>query len=183
VNLSEAQDNKVKNNQQDKPNLSGTWQIDKSKSKVTKDNPIMKGGMVFLTITHDETEVRIIQKTELNGQERVREFLYYTDGRGENNPTANLYLSFYQGNENPNSPSPRRIESKSKWKDNKLKIKYSLIMRIPDGAQIKIGVEEEWAISPDGKTLTQTTSLSSNNSSYITFIEPSRLKRVFNKIP
>jgi hypothetical protein len=182
VALGKGQDDKAQNNRQNKPNLSGTWELDKSKSKVTGDNPIMKGGAIFLTITHNEPLIRIVQKTDLHGREWIKEFLYYTDGRGENNPAANLYISSYEGNENPNSPSPRRTESKSKWKDNKVKIRYSIIVRIPDGRRTKVEVEEEWVMSPDGKMLTQTTSFSNNDSNFITSVKPRKLKKVFNKI-
>jgi hypothetical protein len=183
ISLCHAQDDQTKNNKQSKPALSGIWELDKSRSKLTKENPVMRGGTITLTILHGEPEVRITQKTNTEGNEKTKEFLYYTDNRGEINPASDLFLSFHNGMKNPYSDNPGKIESKSKWKGDKLKTSYSIIMPIPGGRRTVVKVEEEWALSSDGRTLTQTSSFSGGRDvNLIIQIEPRRLKRVYKRV-
>jgi len=62
-----------------KPDFSGTWLLDTAKSNVgssaTPDQP--------LKITHRDPEFRITRMVASNGQVNGRDFVYYTDGRGE----------------------------------------------------------------------------------------------------
>src|ERR1700741_2683841 len=71
-----------------KPDFSGTWLLDSPKGNVgsstTPDQPVK--------ITHHDPELRITRMVQSNGQLNGRDFVYYTDGRGETNPTL-IFLS------------------------------------------------------------------------------------------
>jgi hypothetical protein len=162
------------------PNFTGLWELNKSKSKLTKENPVNNGGTVTISITHSDPELRIVQKTVWKGKESQRESIYYTDGRGESNKTSNLYLSFYNGNET-GSPTPRATQSISTWKDKKVKTTYSFMVQLPDGRQLKMNAAEEWQLSSDGQTLQQTTSFSSDDDRFDISFQPHKIKKVFDK--
>ena len=70
-----------------KADLSGTWLLDAKKSNSVgltsrPDLPIK--------ISHVDPELRITLKSESNGQLVEREFVYFTDGRGEENDETAL---------------------------------------------------------------------------------------------
>src|SRR6266550_2235004 len=91
-----------------KPDFTGTWLLNTGKSNVgssaTSDQPIK--------ISHHDPEFRITRMVESNGRVTGREFLYYTDGRGET-----MFLSTHTYL-NPQSHEVTR--SKTTWSRNKL---------------------------------------------------------------
>lgn len=118
------------------PDLTGTWTLDKSKSA---------RGSKFdstLVITHRDPELRIT-RTDMKKRERVtREYVFYTDRRGESNP-------FYYG--------AGKFESKTKWEGRKV-VAY-LCRRRYQGARCIEGTDSwMWQLSADGQTLTYRTS-------------------------
>jgi cbb3-type cytochrome oxidase subunit 3 len=181
--LCHAYNYQTKNNRHNVPDLSGTWELDKSRSRLSKDNPVLRGGTITLTITHNEPQIGILQKINADGKEKTKEFLYYTDGRGEVNPANYLYLSLYNGKENSSSTSPRKIESRSQWKGANLKTKYNIPIQIPGWRRMtKLEVEEEWTLSSDSKTLTHTTSFKGLRDGALQMqVEPGKLLAVYNK--
>lgn len=174
----------TKNSQQNVPTLSGTWELDRSRSRFNKRSKISRVGTITLTITHTEPRIGITQRTNLDGEEKTKEFLYYTDGRGEVNPANNQYLSFYNGVENPKAKSPLKIESRSQWKGTRLKVRYAILIPVPGNSRMsRLDVEEEWVVSPDGKTLTQTTSFKGLRDGALEMrVKPGKPQRVFNKV-
>ena len=118
------------------PDLTGTWALDKSKSG---------RGSKFdstLVISHRDPELRIT-RTDVKKRERVtREYVFYTDGRGESNP-------FYYGD--------AKFESKTKWEG--IKVVAYPCRRMYQGAKCKRGTDSwMWQLSEDGQTLTHRTS-------------------------
>src|SRR5438067_8792791 len=105
-----AQANKSK----PKPDLSGTWEFDRKRSNVGKSNSSSPPEQI--TITHHDPELKIRKTVTVNGQKEERELTYYTDGRGETNPTTAWITA------NPGSESGRPPETKSKtsWSGEKV---------------------------------------------------------------
>ena len=116
---------------QAKPDLSGTWILDKSKSrKVEADH-------FTLVIVHREPEVRITEKSVKDGREMIKEIIYYTDGRSDSDTT--------QGD--------RYEKIKIKWKGNTL-IRENIYTTT--GVKFEMVSTEEWKLSNDKKSLTHT---------------------------
>ncbi|HEV7681264.1 MAG TPA: hypothetical protein VGO68_04015 [Pyrinomonadaceae bacterium] len=169
----QAQDNKT-SKQQQKPDFSGTWQLDQSRSNNT---PLI--ATISWTITHREPEIRILQKIKLRGEETTREFKYYTDANGEVNPLQAQYQVLYEGVESRDYPLTR-IQSKTKWDGKKLKTRYSVLVLNQPRKLDSINVEEVWEMLADGKTIIHTTSFSIDNKKIS--IQPQKIKQVFTKI-
>jgi hypothetical protein len=167
-----AQDNKT--SKQQKPNFSGTWELDQTRSNNT---PLT--ATITWTITHSEPEIRILQKTKLRGEETTRQFKYYTDANGEVNPLQLQYQVLYEGVESRDYPLTR-IQSKTKWDGNKLKTRYSVLVKNQPRKLDSINVEEVWEMLADGKTIIHTTSFSVDNENIS--IQPRKVKKVFTKV-
>jgi hypothetical protein len=120
------------------PDLSGTWKLDKSKGHYNRlSGPKTDADTdLILTILHVEPEIKVIRKLVREGQERpLPELTYYSDGRGE---TGYALVALLDG------------KSKSKWEGNKLVTKFTA------RGKVSYEVIQEWRLSDDGKTLTQT---------------------------
>jgi hypothetical protein len=142
-----------------RPNLAGKWVLDDSKSS--------RGVVADMTvvISQNEPEIRITRRAAANGEERVDELHYYTDGRGETN---------------------RSVSTKTTWEGRKLVIKSS------SGTVRNTGIEfertEKWQLSKDD-VLSWTTSFSVNGSSNPNNIPGmsgpllNDIKRVFRRSP
>lgn len=117
------------------PDLTGTWVLDRSRSG---------GGSKFdstLDITQRDPELRIT-RTDVRKRERVtKEYVFYTDGRGESNP-------MYYGN--------GKLDSDTKWEGSKV-VAYVCNRRYT-GARCHGGDAWKWQLSADGQTLTHRTS-------------------------
>jgi hypothetical protein len=127
------------------PDLSGTWQLDRAKSDfgVFDDRPLSKADAT-LVITHGDPELKMKRTLSLNGQEEVKEFTYYTDERGETNPST-LGVG--------------EVKSKTKWEGDKV-VASAHIMRKGQSGPYALDVTQRWQVSSDGKTLTSTTNIS-----------------------
>jgi hypothetical protein len=131
-----------------KPDLSGTWAFDRNRSNVGKASTANSE----IKISHHDPEFKIARTTNINGQPEPRESTYYTDGRGETNPTT-IWLS---PSPDPKSPRPAETKSKTKWSGERVVIRSNL--RMMAGIHvIEEDLVDEWKLSADGKTLTQTT--------------------------
>ena len=132
-----------------KPDLSGTWEFDRARSNVTKSK---NSSPERIKITHHDPELVIRRKVNINGVPEERDLTYYTDGRGETNPTTVWVTT------NPGSDSSRPTESGSKTTWSKDKIVSRSISRSYAGAAIvEFEIIDEWRLSADGQTLTKTT--------------------------
>jgi len=137
------------------PNLSGTWELveyDAAKKKTLE----AKFPRLILVIAQEESEIRITQRRTQRGIEIVRDYSFFTDGRGE----ANVGCIEIWPRELP------RFASVSGWKKDKLVIKYDNQVRLANGSGMgpssAVGFyttnsvarrNDEWRLRPDGKTL------------------------------
>jgi hypothetical protein len=162
-----------------KPDFTGTWLLDRTKSNVGSssrpDQP--------LKIVHRDPELRITHRSENNGQVNALDLVYYTDARGETNPTT-MFLS--TGTDmNQQGHDKDVTKSKTGWSGNKL-VTRSTLRNVIAGRFLEFEIVDEWRLSDDGKTLTQTsrTIFRQDNSSAI--VVPARrpdFKRVYNRVP
>ena len=127
------------------PDFSGTWRIDRSKSDYGEwsDKPLAKADST-LVVEHRDPELKIKRTLSLNGREEVRDYAYYTDGRGETNQ-AMLGVG--------------EVESKTKWDGDKV-VSEAQVKRRGQSGPYTLNVTQKWQVSSDGKTLTNTTSFS-----------------------
>ena len=127
------------------PDLSGTWQLDRSKSDFGEwgSRPLAKADST-LVVTHVGPELKIRRTLSLDGREEVREFAYYTDERGETNP-ATLGAG--------------EVKSKSRWDGDRVVSEAHVTLRGQSG-NYELNVTQKWQVSSDGKTLTNTTTIS-----------------------
>jgi hypothetical protein len=102
------------------------------------------------------------RKTNTGGQADLLESTYYSDGRGEVNPAiGNITL-----------------KSVTKWKGEKLIVKFSLPQTRSGNLPIVNERVDEWGISSDGKTLTQITTFTSVSSHTDASTNPSASRRI-----
>lgn len=151
-----------KNKSKPKPDLNGSWVIDKSKSSFGRfSQSVLAKGEQTMTIVLKEPEFQVTRDLKAEGQEdKHGTWVYYTDGRGETNPAF---------------PSGGEAKSKTKWDGSKLVSKSSVTRQVK-GNDIKMDIEEKWELSKDGKSLIDT----------ITFSTPqaaNEVKLVFNRAP
>ena len=125
-----------------RPDLSGTWQIDRAKSDfgLFGDRPLAKADST-LVVEHREPELKIRRTLSLGGREEVKEFAYYTDGRGETNQ-ATLGVG--------------EVKSKTRWDGDRV-VCEARITRRGQGGPYELEVTQRWQVSAGGKTLTNTT--------------------------
>lgn len=128
------------------PQWNGTWVLQKPNDG--KKNSQLKGN-VTLVISQTHQQMRVIRKLNENGNETVHELTYYTDSRGEANPT---------------SDGKRTLKSITKFSDHKLIIRFSLPSNTVDRRVVVNDRTEEWKLSSDGRTLTQTSSFTISSS-------------------
>ncbi len=133
-----------------KPDFSGTWELDRNRSNVGKSNSSSPPEQ--LTIAYHDPELKIHKKVLVNGQFEERELTYYTDGRGETNPTT----AWITVNPGSNADRPHETKSKTSWNGEKL-VTRSVFLPRAGGAIMEFEITVERRISSDGKTLTETT--------------------------
>ena len=118
-----------------RPNLTGTWALDRSSSSYgeARGQGIWKADST-LVIEHRGEELRVERTLVLKGQRETKQYAYYTDGRGESNP-----MVFGRG----------AFETQTKWDGEKVVAR----------ARPAVGLEstQTWQLSADGQTLTHTT--------------------------
>jgi hypothetical protein len=124
----------------------GTWVLQKSNDGKKNSQGI---GTVTLVILQTDQQIRVIRKQKEKGDETVQQLTYYTDGRGEANPTTD---------------GKRTLKSISKLSDQKLIIRFSLPSNTVDRRVVINDRTDEWKLSSDGMTLTQTSSFTISSS-------------------
>jgi hypothetical protein len=162
-----------------KPDFSGSWQLDTAKSNVgpsvTSDQP--------LKITHHDPELRVTRMVANNGQVTGRDFVYYTDGRGETNPTI-VFLS--TGTDMNRQGRDKDVtKSKTTWTSNKL-VTRSIVRSLIGGQVLEFEIIDEWKLASNGKTLTQSSrTVFRQDMSGAIFVPANRpdMKRVYNRVP
>ena len=163
---------------QNKPDFSGTWLFDTKKSNTgaltTRPDLPMK-------ILHQDPEFKMVTSSEANNQIKEHEFIYFTDGRGEENEATSVITA------NPSAFKPEDLKnkvtkSKTKWSGGKIVTRSSYTVNVPGGTFVEFEQVDEWKLSTDGKILTQTSrvNLKSSNTAFIPGNPPDK-KRVFNR--
>jgi len=113
--------------------ISGTWGLpSKSGSHLSHE--------IILVISQTEPQIKITERT-FRGHGTIRELTYYTDSRGETNPSFDVKTM---------------LKSVTKWKGNKLITKFSLPAGRSNNNPVVSERVDEWTISADGQTLTRT---------------------------
>lgn len=127
-------------------NLSGTWILDRSKSDfgALSDSPLVQAE-VTLTIEHAAPELKIKRKETRDGREQLTELAYYTDGRGEMNPSTLGRVG---------------VKTSTKWDGGKIVSTSKLTRRDASGKTSTLETTDRWQLSKDGRTLTQVTAIS-----------------------
>lgn len=130
--------------------VSGTWLLDRGQSNVgelgKRDAPIK--------IVYNDPELRITRTLERNGQTIERDFVFYTDGRGETNPALSL-LTTDPGRFKTEDLDKELVKSKTTRHGDKIAIRA--VRRTSAGTHVmEYETFDEWKVSSDGKTLTQT---------------------------
>lgn len=137
---------------QSRPDLSGTWVRNSSKSKN------IGPASVTVTISHKEPEIKITRKVVLKGKETITDGVYFTDGRGEKNMSrfgGAIVLGLPSQPSSTNQGRSQSVEarSKTKWDGNKLVSRSEVNLEIL-GDRVVFDVTEKRELSSDGKTLT-----------------------------
>lgn len=159
------------------PDLSGTWQLEKSKGNYVKYSGLKPEADLILIIFHADPEIKVTRKSLWRGEERIQELIYYSDERGERGST---FINGLEG------------KSRSRWDGNKFVTRFTATSKNIGRGGVNFDVIQEWKLSDDGKTLTQTewakqTSVPGKLSSDITYeilkhMGPTEIKRVFKRI-
>ena len=142
----QAANSEAGNPAQVKPNLSGNWTLDLSRSNFGRlKSAQFNNAKMTLRISQRGPELKITRYASLNGQTRNHNLTYFTDGRGETNP--NLLTN-------------EQLNSKTKWEGAKLISRSASSMSF-NGQSINLEAIEKRELSTDGKTLTITNTISS----------------------
>lgn len=146
-----AQDKSHRN--EAKPNLAGRWKLE---AKPTRDKDTAPGlnDQTTLVIVHQGHEIKLIRQTTSGLEDTKREFIYYSDGRGEKNQGVTIRTL--------PSITEREIESETKWKGKKLGT-HGTVRRVSSGRLFTWNVVIEWKLSTDANTLTQTIRIDPEN--------------------
>ncbi|MDQ2977129.1 MAG: hypothetical protein M3R69_17180 [Acidobacteriota bacterium] len=164
---------------QNKPDLTGSWLLDRGRSNVgqsaKRDLP--------LKISYREPELTIKRQFDHSGQIVERDFTYYTDGRGETNQAA---MALSDGtNMNSRDLDKQVTRSRTRWSGNKLVTRSTLSNPIA-GRILEFEVTEEWKLSEDGRALTQTSRTVFRPGSSDPVFIPANVpdsKRVYSRVP
>jgi hypothetical protein len=118
-----------------------------------------------------------------NGQLTAQDFVYYTDGRGETNPPL-LALTTNPG-VNRQADVKDATKSKTSWSGNKV-VTRSTLRNLIGGHLLEFEIIDEWKLSTDGKTLSETSRPVFHQDAPGTIFVPGtepEIKRVFNRVP
>jgi hypothetical protein len=127
-----------------RPDLSGTWQLDRSKSEfgMFGERPVAHAE-VTLAIEHRDPELKIGRTLRVRGREETAQLAYHTDGRGESNP--GLF-------------GVALVASKTLWEGERVVARTRLKRKGLRG-DADLELTEKWWLSGDGKTLSYTSVL------------------------
>jgi hypothetical protein len=160
-----------------KPDFSGRWLLDQKKSD---DSGLTTRPDLPVKITHQEPEFRVMRSSERTGQIVEHDFVYFTDGRGEENEATAL-LTTDPSTITSDDLKNRVTKSTTKWSGNKIVTRARLRMDVA-GHFVEFEQVDEWKISDDGKVLTQTSRVIFQNSdtAFIPAMAQNK-KRVYNR--
>jgi hypothetical protein len=152
-----AQNAKTSPSQKSRPDLSGRWTLDFSED--SKGKSVKATKVIVLVVKHQEPEIKFLENA---GEEKEQELNYYTDGRGEENPSG---ISIRTGTQSDNSAQENeKLKSKTKWDGERL-VAQANLQRTVNGHTYRMDIVKEWKLSKDGNILTitlRTTNLNPN---------------------
>ncbi len=127
-----------------RPDFSGTWELDRSKSDfgVFWDRPLAKTDAT-LVVAHRDPELKMTRTLRLNGREETKEFSYYTDGRGETNPST---------------MAGAPVKTRTGW-EREAAVARGRLTRPGKEGSVEVEVTESWQLSGGGRTLTHRASV------------------------
>ncbi len=150
-----------------RPDFSGTWRLDKSRS----GNGTTKFDFDELTITvvHRDPELRITKRKVVGGNVTTEEFVHHTDGRGDKALT---------------STPGQNLQTKAMWKKDRLHFVHTESERV-GGRFIYFDVTDWWELSKDGREIRQTTRVEPSRTQTApgVFIPSGDFKRVYVRVP
>ena len=120
------------------------WVLDETQSR--KNDGSQANVATTLVISHIGQEIKITRKIHEKDKEKVQQLAYYSDGRGETNPT---------------SDGTDSLKSNTKWSGKKLIIRFSTRSNTVNRNAVVNERVDEWKLSDDGQKLTQTSSFTS----------------------
>lgn len=169
-----AQGNQTKPARQIRPDMSGTWELNKAKSDLRDDRYALSLSEVGLTILQHDPELKLARRFRSGSSDSEKPSLFYTDGRGETNADAR---------------DQDAIKSKTNWDGKKLISRY-VLRRAVAGNHETVDVIDEWRLSDDGGTLTLKTTLrynlrgttSDNPRPFLGRVPRLWLKRVYDRV-
>ena len=130
-----------------KPDLNGMWVLNETQTQ--KNNGSQANVATTLVISQTGQEIKITRKIHEKGKERVQQLTYYSDGRGETNPT---------------SDGTNSLKSNTRWSGKKLVIRFLTRSNTVNRNAVVNERVDEWKLSDDGQKLTQTSSFTSSSS-------------------
>jgi hypothetical protein len=173
------QSDKKNTKELNKSNLTGSWMLDRKKSNVGQSSqPDLP-----LKITYRDPELRIKRLYDHAGQMVERETVYYTDGRGETNPSTMILST--GTNMTAHDLEKEQTKSKTSCSGNKLMTR-SIIRNLLVGHMMEFEIIDEWKLSEDSNTLTQTTRTIFRGDASDSGLIPANvpdIKRVYRRVP
>ena len=129
------------------PDLTGTWEAqyphNKGETKSEYSPPEQ------IKITYHDPELIIHRKVGIEDAPAELDLTYYTDGRGEKNTE-------WPATERFEAWKPAEVQSQTSWSNDKI-VTRSVRQSFSGAAIFVVEIVDEWKLSSDGKTLTQTT--------------------------
>lgn len=126
-----AQSDKKNSGDAARPDFSGTWTIDRTKTKKLDFD-------LKLIVVQKEPEMKVTKIYNFKGAKKIDEQTYYTDGRRTPDETTDTNI----------------VSIDAAWSGNAY-IRKRQISRV-QGKAIVLTTTEKWELSKDGKTLTLT---------------------------
>ena len=152
-------------------NITGTWNLDFKASDFGGAKTYLIYDSLTRIITHNDPVLKITRKMGKKQTIRTQELIYYTDGRGEKNPSAN---------------EKGQVESRTSWQ-GKVATTRGTESTPTFGDVIMSDVTDKWELSDDGNTLIEYTSSSPLRSKFgksnFGLIGALNVKKVFRKQP
>ncbi len=122
------------------PNFTGKWSLQ------SRNGIKVNSGVATIDVSQTDSAITIVEETSRNGTPQSIERLYYSDGRGEDNPMI----------------EGKPLHSKSTWKKQSLVIRFSIPTSFSYNNTFINERVDEWSLSKDGKTLTHKSSFTSS---------------------
>ncbi len=134
-----------------KPNFSGTWlMLSPPDEKTAQPNSTAKPETKIIVVQKD-AEVHIKRAAVLSdGTEKIKEFVYFADGRGETNISD---IKIFD--ERSSGAKEIELRSKTKWSGNVLYTRGTSTRNV-SGHFLTTEIIEKWELSKDGTELTHT---------------------------